>query len=64
MENKLIYIAISSNTLASLIESGCIHAVDFRCLDIDSKKAVWKLFLSALKLPNKNNSGCQENVYV
>ena len=29
---------VQANTLASLIESGCIHAVDFKCLDIDSKK--------------------------
>jgi hypothetical protein len=49
MENNLVHIAISANTLASLIESGCIHAVDFKCLNDDSKKTVWKLLLSALK---------------
>jgi len=64
MENNLVHIAISANTLASLIESGCIHAVDFKCLDIDSKKKVWKLFLSAVKLTKKNQSGYQENGYV
>ena len=64
MENNLVQIAISANTLASLIESGCIHAVDFKCLDIDSKKKVWKLFLSAVKLTMKNRSGYQENDYV
>jgi hypothetical protein len=64
MENNLVHIAISVNTLATLIESGCIHAVDFKCLDIDSKKTVWKLFLSAVKLTKKNKSGYQENGYV
>jgi hypothetical protein len=60
----MVQIAISVNILASLIESGCIHAVDFRCLNIDSKKTVWKLFLSALKLTKKNESGYQGNGYV
>jgi hypothetical protein len=64
MENNLVHIAISANTLASLIESGCIHAVDFKCLDIDSKKIVWKLFLYAVKLTKRNKYGCQGDVYV
>ncbi|GEM_PF-623315 len=38
MKNNLVHIAISANTLASLIENERIHAVDFKCLDIDSKK--------------------------
>jgi hypothetical protein len=38
MENNLVHIAISANTLASLIESRRIHAVDFNCLNDDSKK--------------------------
>ncbi|PPK73093.1 hypothetical protein B0F88_10272 [Methylobacter tundripaludum] len=53
MENNLVHIALSVHTLASLIESECIHAVDFKCLDIDSKKTVWKLFLSTVKLTKK-----------
>lgn len=64
MENNLIHIAISANTLASLIERGCIHAVDFKCLDVDSKKTVWKLFLSAVKLTKLNQSGLLEKSYV
>jgi len=64
MENNLIHIEISANTLASLIQRGCIHGVDFRCLDIDSKKTVWKLFLSAVKLTQKNKCGYQENGHV
>ena len=64
MENNWVNIAISVDTLASLIESECIHAVDFRCLDIDSKKTVWKLFLSIVKLTKKNNPEYQENYYV
>lgn len=49
MEKNLVHIAISPNALALLIERGYIHAVDFKCLDFDSKKMVWKLFLSAMK---------------
>jgi hypothetical protein len=64
MENNLVHIAISPNVLASLIERGTIHAIDFRCLDIDSKKTVWKLFLSTVKITKRNESGCQEAGYV
>ena len=64
MENNLVHIAISPNALASLIESGYIHAIDFKCLDANSKKTVWKLFLTAVKLTKKNKSGYQENGYV
>lgn len=64
MENNLVHIAISPNALAALIESGTIHAVDFKCLDIDSKKMVWKLFLSSVKLTKKNQSRYQANGYV
>lgn len=64
MENNLVHIAISPNVLASLIESGYIHAIDFRCMDIDSKKMVWKLFLSTVKLTKKIKSGYQGNGYV
>lgn len=64
MNTNLVHIAISASTLASLIDTGCIHAVDFKCLDVDSKKTVWKLFLSTVKLAKKNQSGFQENGYV
>jgi len=64
MENNTVHIAISANTLASLIESGCIHAFDFKCLNVDSKKTVWKLFLSAVKLTKLNQSGLLEKGYV
>jgi len=64
MENNAVHIAISANTLAELIESGCIHAVDFKCLDVDSKKTVWKLFLSTVKLTKLNQSGLLEKGYV
>jgi hypothetical protein len=55
MENNTVHIAISLPTLTALIESGLLHAVDFRCLDADSKQTVWKLFLSALKLHSEKN---------
>ena len=35
--------------LASLLETGHIHATDFRCLDFSSKKIVWKMLLSLAK---------------
>lgn len=63
MENNLVHIAISPNALAALIESGTIHAVDFKCLDIDSKKMVWNLFLSSMKLTKNDQSRYQENGY-
>ncbi len=50
MKKELVRIAIPANILASLIEHGFIHAADFKCLDTDSKKTVWRLFLSAVKL--------------
>jgi hypothetical protein len=53
MENDLIHIAISPNALAPLIKNGSIHAVDFKCLDANSKQAVWALFLSTLKATQK-----------
>ncbi|MGZ4995557.1 MAG: hypothetical protein ACXV79_15500, partial [Methylobacter sp.] len=56
MKHNLVRIAISVNTLASLIESECIHAVDFKCLDMGSKKTVWKLLLSTVKLTHKEKS--------
>ena len=64
MDKLLVQIAISPNVLASLIECGYIHAADFKCLDVDSKKTVWKLFLPAVKLTKKNQSGFQGNGYV
>ena len=64
MKNNLVHIAISANTLASLIDNRSIHAVDFKCLDVDSKKTVWKLLLSAVKLTKKHKSGLKENGYV
>lgn len=53
MKKHLVKIAISPNALASLIQKGQIHAVDFRCLDSESKKTVWKLLLSTMKLTVK-----------
>lgn len=49
MKHNLVHIAISLDALTLLIESGYIHAVDFRCLDANSKKTVWQLLLSTLQ---------------
>lgn len=51
----MIHIAISSNALSYLLERGQIHAMDFRCLNKESKKIVWKLLLNTLKTTIKNN---------
>lgn len=48
MESKWVHLAISTHTLASLIESGAIHAENFTCLNADAKKTVWALFLAAM----------------
>ncbi len=64
MKNNLVQIAVSIDTLTTLIEEGYIHAEDFRCLNSDSKKTVWKLFLSVVKLTKKQESEYQENGYV
>lgn len=64
MKNSVVNISISSNVLAELIESESIHAVDFKCLDIASKKMVWKLFLASVKLTQKGQSLAQENDFV
>jgi hypothetical protein len=50
METQTVQIAISANTLATLLKSGSLHAVDFTCLDADSKKTVWQLLLSSVQL--------------
>jgi hypothetical protein len=57
MKRKIIHIGITANALASLINNRQLHAVDFQCLDPDSKRAVWELLLNAVKFDrNKNYS--------
>jgi hypothetical protein len=54
----LVNIAISPNTLASLIKEGSIHVMDFKCLDKQAKQIVWGLFLAMLsnkiRMPRSN----------
>lgn len=50
MQRKIIHIGITANVLASLINNRQLHAVDFECLDADSKRAVWELLLNAVKI--------------
>lgn len=61
METQLVHIAISTHVLAALLESGYLRAVDFRCLDTDSKKTVWQLLLSTLQLAMQKSSEPGEN---
>lgn len=48
--------------LASLLETGQIHATDFRCLDFSSKRIVWKILLSLAK--SKWADRNQQSMYV
>ncbi len=56
MKNDTVQIEITAKTLATLIESGLIHAMDFKCLDFDSKITVWKLFLASIYLKIKHEN--------
>lgn len=47
--------------LTSLLETGHIHATDFRCLDFGSKQIVWKILLSLTKSKLANRS--QQRTY-
>ena len=47
-----VQIAMDSDVLSFLIGKGLIHATDFKCLDRDSKKIVWKLFLYSTYMQN------------
>lgn len=47
--------------LTSLLETGHIHATDFRCLDFGSKQIVWKILLSLAKSKLANRS--QQRTY-
>jgi hypothetical protein len=65
MKKYQVHIAVSPDFLASLIEQNAIHVLDFKCLNLDSKKIIWKLFLSAMASTIKNKSGHKgENTYV
>ena len=41
-----INLAITPDTLESLIQNGSLHAADFSCLDLASKASVWRILLS------------------
>jgi hypothetical protein len=42
---SIVRLAIAPEVLATLVEKGELHASDFRCLDLRSKRIVWKMFL-------------------
>jgi hypothetical protein len=44
-EPSAVRLAIAPEVLATLVEKGELHATDFRCLDLRSKRIVWKMFL-------------------
>lgn len=45
-KRSTVRLAIAPEVLASLFEKGQLHAADFRCLDLGSKRIVWKMLLS------------------
>jgi hypothetical protein len=56
-----VKLEVEPKFLASLMEKGQIHATDFRCLDIGSKKIVWEMLLSLAKSKLGNKSNLLEN---
>ena len=42
-----VHLAIGSDVLTTLINNGQLHAADFYCLNLSSKKTVWEILLSA-----------------
>ncbi len=55
-------LGMKPEVLASLLKNGQIHATDFRCLDIGSKQAVWKMLLSLAKSKwTKREQHCHES---
>jgi len=44
-----VKLAMEPRVLAALLEKGELHATDFRCLDLSSKRIVWELLLLQLK---------------
>lgn len=47
--SSTVKLAMEPKVLAILLEKGQLHATDFRCLDLGSKRIVWKLLLIRLK---------------
>jgi hypothetical protein len=42
-----VHLAIGSDVLTTLINNGQLHAADFNCLNLSSKKTVWEILLTA-----------------
>jgi hypothetical protein len=40
-----VRLELDAKTLARLLDTGQLHGTEFRCLDCDSKRCVWRLFL-------------------
>lgn len=45
--NGCLRLEISARTLLRLLASGRLCAADFRCLDCESKRCVWRLLLKS-----------------
>lgn len=54
MQQSQISIAINTETLQKLIQSGVICISDLTCLDKSSKQALQRCFLKSLLSPMKN----------
>lgn len=44
-----VKLAMEPKVLAALLEKGALHAADFRCLDLSSKRIVWQMLLGLVQ---------------
>jgi hypothetical protein len=40
-----VHLAMGSDVLKTLMDNGQLHAADFNCLNLRSKKTVWEILL-------------------
>ncbi|ABZ76754.1 hypothetical protein Shal_2195 [Shewanella halifaxensis HAW-EB4] len=58
--NRQLNIRIPEDKIAELIQQGVLCAADFKCLDAQTKKAVWQLCLWSCEKRIHCNKQCQE----
>ncbi len=57
---RQLNISISEAKIAQLIQQGLLCAADFKCLDSDTKKAVWQLCLWSCEKRIHCDKNCKE----
>ncbi|MGS0693360.1 hypothetical protein [Shewanella sp. 0m-4] len=58
---RQLNISISEDKIAKLIQQGVLCAADFKCLDSDTKKAVWQLCLWSCEKRIHCDKQCQDH---